>query len=263
MNDLTIVKLGGSLITDKDTPMKADLRAIGKVIAEIASAYRRNNSSRLILIHGGGSFGHYYASKYQISMTPTKVPSEGTSITAAAMLSLHSIVLGRLITDGVPCKTVLTSELLSERNEISGRGARYLRCLFENNVVPITFGNVDVSGRGSRIVSGDQIALALTRDLRVKKVIFAMDVDGIYQTSSMRGKILQELDSKSDIGGSLRKYDVTGGVISKIKIGLQIAKLGADVYYVNGRERGRVKSLMLNRKPVKATHIGAMRISMH
>ncbi len=262
MKDLIIVKLGGSLITHKDTPLKADAHAIRKVAIEMAGALRNRNSARLLLIHGGGSFGHYYASRYHISLTPKKIPSDRVSRTAFAMISLHTMILDQLVAEGIPCKTVLASELLSDKNEISVKGKRYVQSLLENDLVPVTFGNVLVTGCGSKIVSGDVIALALANVFQVKSVIFAMDVDGIYQTSNLKGEILKELNSESMIQGNLRKFDVTGGVISKTKVGMQIANLGTDVYYVNGRKFGRLRSLILDREPAKSTHITAIRISI-
>lgn len=262
MKDLIIVKLGGSLMTHKDSPLKANSHAIGKVAVEIAGALRKKPLEGLVLIHGGGSFGHYYASRYHISLTPKKIPSGQVSRTASAMISLHTMILDRLVAEGVPCKTLLASELLSDKNEISVEGMRHVLRLLENDLVPITFGNILVTRWGSKIVSGDAIALALASVFRVRSVIFAMDVDGIYQTSNLKGGILRELNSKSMIRGSLRRYDVTGGVISKTKVGVQIANLGTDVYYVNGRKSGRLRSLILGRGPVKSTHIAAMRISM-
>lgn len=261
MTDLIVIKLGGSLVTHKDTPLEADVQSIGKVAAEIGSALRKKNSTNLVLIHGGGSFGHYFAARYRIGLTAKQIPSEHISKTSGAMITLHTIILNRLISEGVPCKTVLASELLSDNKNISDYGKRYLRCLIDNDLVPVTFGNVLVTSHGSKIVSGDEIALAMSKMFRVKRVVFAMDVDGIYQTADMKGEILSEIDNESAIQGKLRKYDVTGGVISKTRVGMQIAGNGADVYYVNGKKSGRLRGLLLNHEYVKSTHIAAMRIS--
>lgn len=262
MNNLTIVKLGGSLITHKDTPLKVDELALDKVAKEIARSLRMDEVTKLILIHGGGSFGHFFASKYHITVTPRSIPSHNAAKTAASMMTLHSIALNRFVAAGIPCKSLLTSEFISDDNQVTVEGGRYLRRLLDNNLVPITFGNLAITKRGSKIVSGDQIALALTKIFRVKKVIFAMDVDGIYQRPDLNGEIFKELNKSSEFHGGLRRYDVTGGITSKIKIGMQIAKGGTDVFYVNGKKSGRLQSLISNRITVRSTRIPAMRISI-
>lgn len=260
LNDITVVKLGGSIVTHKDKPLSPNSGVINKIAKEISRAFE-NNRNKLFLIHGGGSYGHYYAAKYHVSVTWQKIASKGISKTAAAMISLHTLILDRLVSEDVPCKTVLSSEILSEGGKISIGGKEYLRTMFDNNLVPITFGNVVVSRKGFKIVSGDQIAIALAESLPVKRVIFVMDVDGIYPTSKLKGSIIEELGAENSFGAKIRRYDVTGGVKSKINAGLRIAKCGAEIYYVNGNKQGRLEAL-LSGGEAKSTHIPAMRISI-
>lgn len=54
--DVTLVKLGGSLITRKDTPDTARLDVIHRLARELARA--QSAGHRLVLGHGSGSFGH-------------------------------------------------------------------------------------------------------------------------------------------------------------------------------------------------------------
>jgi len=224
----------------------------------LKSKYGKN----LFLIHGGGSFGHYYATKFHLSTTPRKLRNEGVSKTAAAMITLHSIVLDRLVSEGVPCKTVITSEFLSDiGKEITKEGRNKLEFLFRKSFVPISFGNVATTQDGSAIISGDQIALSLAKKLVVERVIFAMDVDGIYANSRMKGDVVKELTMGTASLGKKRKYDVTGGIGAKIEVGFRLAKLGADVFYVNGNKGERLESLLAGQDEVKATRIFSKNIS--
>ena len=62
---LTIIKLGGSTVTLKNKPLSANLPVImelGKIIKQITTP--------LIIVHGGGSFGHHFASKWGLSTSP-------------------------------------------------------------------------------------------------------------------------------------------------------------------------------------------------
>ena len=94
----------------------------------------------------------------------------------------------------------------------------------------------------------------------MKRVIFAMDVDGVYGNSQMNGNILRELNAVKFNLGERKKYDVTGGIEAKIEIGFRLAKLGADVYYVNGTKGKRLESLLLGQDNVMSTKINSKRI---
>src|SRR3972149_4690597 len=56
MTELVFLKLGGSLITDKDKPFTARLDKLAELANEIASSW--TSDRRLVLGHGPGSFGH-------------------------------------------------------------------------------------------------------------------------------------------------------------------------------------------------------------
>ncbi len=58
MKDLTILKLGGSAITDKTRELTPNLDSIHRSADQIAKF-----KHPLILLHGGGSFAHPFASK--------------------------------------------------------------------------------------------------------------------------------------------------------------------------------------------------------
>ncbi|MEM4243656.1 MAG: hypothetical protein QXP44_02510, partial [Candidatus Bathyarchaeia archaeon] len=49
----TILKIGGSVITDKNGELAARTEVINRLAEEIAKA----NTKNLIIVHGGGSFG--------------------------------------------------------------------------------------------------------------------------------------------------------------------------------------------------------------
>jgi isopentenyl phosphate kinase len=172
------------------------------------------------------------------------------------------MVLRELINCGVNCRTFLPSELIQEPGgSILPSTLRRLESLLEIGCIPITFGDIVTSRRGSRIVSGDEIALELARKLGVQRTIFAMDVDGIYSDSSLKGPLVRELVNAREIKASARRYDVTGGIDAKIKIGFELAKLGSDVFFVNGKRESRLQKLLLGDSNTPLTRILSKNIS--
>ncbi|MEM2795196.1 MAG: hypothetical protein QXY49_05015, partial [Thermofilaceae archaeon] len=54
--ELVIVKLGGSLITDKEKPFTLRKDALEEASIKLAEIAK---SIKLLIVHGGGSYGHY------------------------------------------------------------------------------------------------------------------------------------------------------------------------------------------------------------
>jgi isopentenyl phosphate kinase len=78
---LWIVKLGGSLITDKERPSTVRHQVVTRLAREIAAA-RRGRDQPLIVSHGSGSFGHAAAAKHELHRgvtDPGQVP--GVAVT--------------------------------------------------------------------------------------------------------------------------------------------------------------------------------------
>src|SRR2546428_8672350 len=62
MDQLTILKLGGSAITDKGRECTPDIPAIQRIADQL-----RDYNLPLILIHGGGSYAHPFVTRSDIS----------------------------------------------------------------------------------------------------------------------------------------------------------------------------------------------------
>ena len=244
------------MITNKDVPLSVNKRALSKVALAISESHLPNKKKGLILIHGGGSFGHYYAKRFQLSRDPRHVDPVGITRTSSAMLRLHTFVVESLLSHRVATETILPSELLKpDISSLSEQGMRHVQNSLTNGLVPITFGDVGIDGSRAFIISGDLICKAIAMSLKVEKVIFAMDVDGIYANSAMKGKIIPRLSSVESIDTRIRFYDVTGGVESKLELGFQLRKLGAQVFYVNGTKPSRLVNLLSGRIEKVATQI--------
>ena len=61
---MQFLKLGGSLITDKDTAHTPRIDVIDRIAGEIKKYLVEHPQDSLLLGHGSGSFGHVPAAKY-------------------------------------------------------------------------------------------------------------------------------------------------------------------------------------------------------
>jgi isopentenyl phosphate kinase len=172
------------------------------------------------------------------------------------MLRLHALVLECLSKVRLQCESIAASELVrlgdGGRLSLSALGALHLERCRAAGLVPVTFGDVVLSDRGAYILSGDRILEALATNLRPSRAIFAMDVDGIYKSLREGGQLIADV-GRSDIDlslGGARRFDVTGGLRAKLEAGFRLARLGSDVFYVNGYKMERVKALIEGRNAI-------------
>jgi isopentenyl phosphate kinase len=224
-----IAKLGGSVITDKSKPFSYRSDVVSALSEEIASS-----DENVIVVHGGGSFGHAMAKQHGLTSESSESAASGVAQTRGAMYELNRMV----------CKTMMEFKLnpypFSPFDAIGRAGkaplAQWLRGLLRQGLTPITFGDVVLSQAGFKILSGDTIVLELARALRPERCVFAVDVDGVYEENTR--VILPELTPSK-----IRKLEVpvgddaTGGMKLKLEVAAKVAALGSKVSFVSGYRR--------------------------
>ena len=78
---MILIKLGGSIITNKEKPESARRKTIDKILKQI----KRINEPT-ILVHGGGSYGHYWSVKYGMHTKPARYSLKGLSVVKNSMI---------------------------------------------------------------------------------------------------------------------------------------------------------------------------------
>lgn len=225
-----ILKLGGSVITYKHRPLHANIAAVDRLCQTIKQAQQM-----LLLVHGGGSFGHYFAQKYDISRVTSPVDPLGVAKTRRAMLTLNSLVLERLERHRVAAYSLPPTTFMRGRKVLPAQRAAF-DWLLGAGITPVTFGDVMPEAHGHFILSGDEIAALLTPILRPRRVVFTIDVDGVLVERDKPDSLLRETRAEDarKILFTKEKIDVTGGMSFKLQQAYRIARHGVDVAIVNG-----------------------------
>lgn len=221
----TILKLGGSVITDKTAQEAIDEAALER----IASALSENRPNDLVLVHGGGSFGHPAAAEHAVGRsTGTRDPGAIQAIDAA-MTRLNRAVVSALLDEDVPA--VGLEPRAAAAKDATGRAtfeAFGTRALLDEQFVPVTYGYVVAhAGRGSTVLSGDAIATSLGRSLEAERIGLCTDVPGVLDDS---GTVIPEISSFDAVAPYLSDgpgVDVTGGIARKVQALLETPVTGA------------------------------------
>jgi len=260
--NLVLIKLGGSLITDKNKPFSEDLRTIKRLASEIHQA-RQKTTMFFVVGHGGGSYPHVPAQKYKTARGILgKESYRGIAEVQDAAARLNRIVVRELIKaeeDAVSLNP--SSFMIAEAGEIKKAFLDPLLKLLDFGMLPLVYGDVLLDLKiGCSIASTEKIlnflALKLKSKFKVEKVIHCGKTDGVYDR---KGKTIAKINTKNfgkicmEIGSS-DGIDVTGGMLHKVRESLVLAKEEIPSVIINGTRRNELLKVLLG-KPHKGTEI--------
>ncbi len=261
MNDLKIqvLKLGGGLITDKNKPLTVKHRTLRRIAKEISRYVREKDpKERLIIIHGGGSYGHYVAKKF-LDLKGGYDEEAFTHI-SKVMIELNRVVIEKLINEGINAISVQTHAISCIVNGEAFIELGFIKYLIKKGFVPVLYGDIVISkddGLKYEILSGDTIAWYLANKLSARRLLFATNVDGVYDRDpSKSGARLLKVVSLSDLKLEATKppIDVTGGMMKKLLDGLKYIREGMEVIIFNGSVRNRIYNALIG-KPIISTYV--------
>lgn len=237
MQKLALIKLGGSVVTFKDRPLAANAGAIDGISRVLGQM-----GLPAIIVHGGGSFGHYWSVKYDMHTKPAGYDAHGVSVVHESMVALNQIIVNSMIKAGLNPYGIPPSVFTESHRPIAAK-IKQLSVMAKSGVMPATFGDVvHMQGAKYSILSGDALMTILAKALRPSKVVFATNVDGIYKDMESK-ELLPEMriTGKKSIAFSKGSVaDVTGGMQRKAAEAFKIASYGMDVFMVNGLEPERI-----------------------
>lgn len=244
---MMLVKLGGSLITDKSR-LKTFRTDRMKVLAqELGMA-----GVDMILVHGAGSFGHILAKEHRLKdgyANETQIP--GVSHVQRDVRTLNLLVMDSLIAEGLkPVSLPPSTVVRMSGGELESMDFGPFRAYLGLGLLPVTFGDVVIDSRRKfSICSGDDLMLWLAREFKPEKAVFAADVDGVYQDyPPVEGEgIIDRLDwdTYRTIEGGIQRADVTGGILRKLRLMFDIADADVETWVVNGSEEGRLMKFLM------------------
>ena len=248
-----IIKLGGSVITDKRLAFKADLRSMHRIARELARV-----RDRLILLNGAGSFGHIPVKRFGLDEGFSREKTRSFARTKLQLLRLQEMLVSILCSHGIPVVPFTPSSFMIAR---SGRLCRAelgpIREFSELGLVPLFGGDlVPDLEQGWRVVSADQMAAWIAPRIGASMIIYGTDVDGLYSWDPKTCKDAKLLETIScseirKIAGSAlgsRMPDVTAGMQGKLFEAEHAAKKGVEVVMMNLRKPENLHPILKGRR---------------
>jgi isopentenyl phosphate kinase len=232
-----LIKLGGSAITIKSKPFAFRLHTAQRLTAELKSS-----SEKKIIVHGGGSFGHF-AVKQNASSAAVQY----------SMRDLNMRILKCMLKyDLKPVSIPPSVTVVCENNDIKKIDTTIFSKYLAADFMPVTFGDLIIDKNLKPcIISGDTLMVALAKAFKPKKAIFVMDVNGLYKDGNLLKKAsVADLEILKNTIVVSSASDVTGGIKAKIASIINIAKMGIEVEVINGLVKDRLKNALLNKSIV-------------
>jgi isopentenyl phosphate kinase len=264
MSDVVLLKLGGSLITEKrqaETPRR-------EVLARLAGEIARGMAERpfrLVVGHGSGSFGHVAARRFDLASgirSPDQLP--GISITQDRAAALHRLVIAALAEAGAhPFSIAPSSCVVSAAGRPVAFEDEALRLALDRGLLPVLYGDVVMDREwGASICSTERlfdlvVRRLLDRGWTVRRVVWLGETAGLYDAE---GRTVHRV-SVADFAAAAQAIDapagadVTGGMLHRVESALALARLGVPSLLANGLTPGLLEQALRGER-VPGTLVG-------
>lgn len=236
---LVLIKLGGSLITDKGKPYTIREQNIAFFAAELRTLYQ-DQAVDLLIGNGAGSFGHFTAHQYGLREGAQNAEQlYGMCVTHNGVQRLNSAVAAKLTGQNIPAFSLSPASLLLCSDErIVSSYLEPIKSLLLKKIVPVVHGDTICDNkRGTTILSTEEVLYTCLQEFRADykriTVIYALDVDGLLDEN---GALVPELKTEDDfVTHHVANHDVTRGIVGKIASARKAAQLADAVYLINGK----------------------------
>jgi len=244
---MILIKLGGSVITDKSEYRKFNEEQTSRLCKELAAS-----GKNVMVVHGAGSFGHVIAKKYSLQ----KGLEDFSQIPAVVQVQydvreLSQLVVKELMRAGLPAVSVPPGScFVMDNGKLIADNDEAIKALAHIGVMPVLFGDVVTDrSKGFGICSGDQAMEILAKIFRPDKIVFVSDVDGLFTADPKTDRDAKLIENVSNgnlegINSELAVADVTGGIRGKIEEMLEMCKYTDECVLINGTVPGRLQSFL-------------------
>ena len=252
-----LLKLGGSLITDKRKARAFRKSAAQHIVRQIKQVWTNNKELGLIIGHGSGSFGHVEASKHN-TIAGVHTPQEwlGFARVAESASALSQLLLQEFLHAGLPVIRFQPSSMtMASDGQVLHLATELLSESLNLGLIPLVHGDVAIDvERGGTIVSTEKIFARLANDLPIRRIVLLGEVDGVLDSNGDLVSTITpsnfELIASALHGAS--GVDVTGGMLRKVEDMLNLVVVHPElrVNIANGFQPNVLADLLIHNRDI-------------
>jgi len=261
---LIIIKIGGSVITQKNKNLKTiKAENLQRICKEIGEAYSKKKIP-LIIIHGVGPFGHKLAKEFRLN----EGYKDKRQLSALPELhkdvrELNLKIIKALQKNNLPAISFSPSAFWRlEDGRLKKQPTEIIKKYLALGTIPVLHGDLLIDNKKVfSVLSGDQICYYLAKELKSDRVIIGTDLDGVFDSdpkinpaAKLIKKISRENYQKFDIGGSTA-IDVTSGMRGKLDELLKLADIGIGSEIINADIPSNIAKILSEKRIEKKTMI--------
>lgn len=235
MNNIKVIKLGGSLLDD----------ASRRAQALAAIVHRWNEGENLVLVHGGGKHIDATLAKLGIAKKThagLRITDDATLDIVVAVLAgtVNKLLVGELTALGVRAAGISGADaatLVAERHppidgielgnvgQVTSSNGTLIRSMLTYGTLPVVSSIAATKDGALLNVNADSAAAALAVGLRAQSLRFITDVAGLLDAN---GDVVAQLHAH-DVASWIASDAVTGGMRPKLEAALGALRSGVPV----------------------------------
>lgn len=260
MPETLLVKLGGSVITDKGrTDFNVQTDIVKSCMTALKVFLTERPGSRLVLIHGAGGHIHHLAKTYGLTTSSAGLPEKINHAQRVQVTTrrLSDAILSLANELSLPIVQIPTCEVVRNHDSnfediTMGR----IESALSAGSIPLLYGDMvpDATWEYS-ICSGDTLIAEIASRIAATRIIYVSDINGIYtsdphtdQTAKLIESInINELNNDNVTITGSHNVDVTGGLAGKLAPLSKLFKEIPSLTYVevcNGLENGVLQAVL-------------------
>ena len=245
MSEPIVIKIGGSVLGDKTQDMIFRKETIASVIKDIAELYK-NKKTRFVIVHGVSSAGHMPVKKYELYKGFLgEYQLIGYTIAQNRVNKLRQLILDYMEQEGLPGIEFYPSSLLiGDKGRVIEYYEKSVKALYDVGITPVISGDMMGDNKmGLSVCSGDQLVFIMAEIFDSKRIIFGVDVDGVFDKDPTSGDANLIIDisfakirAVAEGAKGAHGVDVSGGMRGKL---IEIARhkeffdRGGEVWIIN------------------------------
>lgn len=248
--EIVIIKLGGSVITNKKIPYTANVEVIKRLTKEIKKA-----QVAIIIVHGQGSYAHTSAKKYGGKRGYSSL--YGIAQVFNDAMEMNRVIMKNLISERIPAVSFRPNSLfVASFGKMQEQNLEGITLALKQGLIPVIYGDVILDRKWKTTIFSGETSTAyiaqylLSRKIKISKIIQVGTTDGVYDKSGVTIPVITEKNFptyKRTIFES-ESTDVTGGMKHKVENALMIAKIGIPTYIINGLVKNNLFAELRNKQ---------------